>query len=385
MFRRLRPAAIGLIALLAATHCTASPGTAPTGPISTTSPATTAAPIDPAASSIPEASTTTAPPVQATTSNPDAVSSTTAGTPTQSPYCPNTSDARCETVSAAGASYLEARVIGGTYGFQVLRIGGGVVGSLNPDLAFYPASSLKVLQHLHAIRWVAAQPDPAAALTTPILIYEDACTGQGTSWTEPLAGVLEAMMVDSDNQRANAIQDYFGRAAINATAVDVVGTSGTVLAHRFGCGGPENDPANRSTARDLSRIYERVALGEVLDAEAGGVFAGLMLGPAWSSLESAVAAGGEVLGLEPATVEAFRAGIDLAYKAGWWGTNLSIGGLLRLPAAACEGNPSRAYAFAAFVDGADAVADGFDVKDLVTVVLREEIRAALLDFSSCPG
>ncbi|MFH1331187.1 MAG: serine hydrolase [Actinomycetota bacterium] len=385
MFRRLRPAAIGLIALVTATHCTASPGTAGTGPPGTSGPATTAAPIDPTAPSTTGASSTTATPIGTTTPNPDAVSSTTSHTPTEPAYCPNSSDIRCETVTAAGSSYLEAGVTGGTYGLRILHIGGDVVASLNPDHAFYPASSLKVLQHLHAIRWVAAQSDPAAALATPIPIYEDTCTGQGTSWTEPLAVVLEAMMVDSDNQRANAVQDHFGRAAINVTAVDVVGTSGTLLAHRFGCGGPQNDPANRSTARDLSRIYEQVALRETLDGEAVDMFTSLMLGPAWPSLESAVSAEGETLGLEPATVEAFRAGIELAYKAGWWGTDLSVGGLLRLPSAVCEGNPPRAYTFAAFVDGADAVADGFDLKDLVTVVLREEIRAALLDFSGCPG
>jgi len=379
MFRRFRPPAIWLIALLAATSCTAPTGTERIEPTGTSSPTTTAGEgqtTNPTASSTPTPLSATT-----TTSRPDLVSSTSADIPTEPAHCPNDSDVLCEGNSAAGSAYLQANVVGGTFGFRFVRIGGGVVASLNPEHSFYPASSIKVLAHLHAVRWAVAQPDPAEALTTPIPVYYDSCTGEGTFWTEPLAAVLAAMMIDSDNQRANAVLGYFGGAAINATATEVVGTSDTVLAHRFGCGGPANDPANQSTALDLSRIYERVARGDVLDAEATGIFTSLMLGPAWPSFESVVAAEGEALGLDWEAVEAFRAAIDLSYKAGWWGTNLSIGGLLRLPADPCEGDPPREYAFAVFVAGADTVAERFDVSDVVAVVLREEIGAALLELA----
>jgi hypothetical protein len=124
-----------------------------------------------------------------------------------------------------------------------------------------------------------------------------------------------------------------------------------------------------------------VAREDVLDAEAAGIFTSLMLGPAWPSFESVVTVQGEALGLDWEAVEAFRVAIDLFYKAGWWGTNLSIGGLLRLPGAPCEGDAPREYAFAVFVAGADTVADRFEVSDVVAVVLREEIRAALLELA----
>jgi hypothetical protein len=383
MLRRHRPAAIGLIALLAATGCTAPTATdwvEPTITSSPTTPAGSGLTTNPAPSSTPASLSSTT-----TTSLPDLVSSTAADIPAEPAYCPG-SDVLCEANSAAGSTYLQTNVVGGTFGFRFVRVGGRVVGSLHPEQVFYPASSIKVLAHLHAVRWAAAQPDPAEALTTPIPVYSDSCTGEGASWTEPLAAVLAAMMIDSDNQRANAVLDYFGMEAVNTTATEVVGTSDTVLAHRFGCGGPQNDPANQSTALDLSRIYERFALGDVLDAEAAGLFTSLMLGPVWPSFESAVIAEGEALGLESEMVEAFRAAIGLLYKAGWWGTNLSVGGLLRLPGAACEGDPPREYAFAVFVSGADTVADGFDVSDVVAVVLREEIRAALREVAdpACP-
>ena len=376
MHLRLRPAAIGLLALVAATGCAGSTG-GEWGSSSTTGSATAAA-AGPAEGSPALLSTTT-------TTTPDAISSTTADLPSGLVGCADGPDSRCAANSSAGSAFLEASVVGGTYGFRFVRVGGEVVASWNPEHPFYPASSIKVLQHLHAVRWAAAQPDPAQALHTPIPVYDDSCAGEGTFRREPLGAVLAAMMIESDNQRANAIQDYFGRVAINATAAEVVGTTDTLLAHRFGCGGPANDPANRSTAFDLSRIFERVAGEEVLDAEGTRIFDSLMLGGLWPSLEAAVAAEGAALGLDPETVEAFRAAIELHYKAGWWGTNLSIGGLLGLPSAPCEGDAPE-YAFAVFVDGADAVADGFDVSDVVAVVLREEIRTALLALvdSSCP-
>lgn len=376
---RLRLPAIGLAVLLMAAGCS---GPAQTGWIetaSTSGAAGTGETEAPAAATVPEpaGSGTTLP-------SPDPVPSGGPSMPAEPAYCPPGSDPGCEANTAAGAAYLAANAAGGPYGFRFVRIGGQVLGSLNPEHPFYPASSIKVLAHLHAVRWVADQPDPGAALATPVPVYDDSCAGQGTYQAEPLAAVLAAMMIDSDNRRANAVLDYFGREAINATAAGAAGLSDTVLAHRFGCGGPANDPANRSTAFDLSRVYQQLAEGEVLGAEALAVFTRLMPGPVWPSLAATVLAEGEALGLRREAIEAFQGAIDLSYKAGWWGTHVSIGGWLGLPAGACEEDPSRQYAFAVFVDGARSVAPGFDVSDLVAVVLQGEIRAALAEAAASP-
>ena len=300
--------------------------------------------------------------------------------------CPPDASGACATNSAVGAAYLQANVTGGGYGFRFVRLGGEVVASLNPEEPFYPASSLKVLLHLHAVRWVAAQPDRTAALATPIPVCDNSCTGGGNCWTEPLSAVLTAMMVESDNRRANAVLEFFGFTAIEETIAGVVGATGTRLVHRFGCGGPANDPANESTALDLSRVFEQVAREDVLDAGAFATFTGLMLGPVWPSLASMVAEEGAAVGLDLEDIEAFRSAVGLSFKAGWWETNLSLGGLLTLPAGPCEGDPLLQYAFAVFVSEAEAVADGFDVSDVVAVVLREELRAALQELAnpSCP-
>ena len=370
---------IGLVAVVVVAGCAGSggiDGVGPTGAGGSTSTPAGAATTAPAPSSTrPETITTSAPaPTSAVTTTPGTPSPT---LPAGTVPCPAGADPSCADNTAVGSSYLQANVSGGTYGFRFVRVGDGLLASLNPEHGFYPASSLKVIHLLHAIRWVGGRPDPEAALATPIPVLEDPCAATGISWAEPLSAVLEAMMIRSDNLRANAIQDYFGREALNATATDFAGTTATLLAHRFGCGGPANDPANRSTALDLSRIYERIALGEALDPKGARLLASFMLGPVWPSLDAAVRAAGAALGMDAAAVGAFRDGIELRYKAGWWGTDLSLGGYLVLPAPACDEDPPRMYAFAVFVDGAASVTASFEVSDLVAVVLRDEIRASL--------
>lgn len=364
MARPVRPVFVLLGVLLAASACSGGGVTA--WPASTTTSGAT--------STLPAPSTTV---TSTTTSSPGELAPSTLG-PAGSACC---LDLSCEANTAAGAAYLQANVVGGSFGFRFMRLGGEVVASLNSEQPFYPASSVKVFLHLHAIRWVATQPERAAALATPIPVYESSCTGEGAVWTEPLESVLSAMMIESDNKRANAVLEYFGREAIAATAAEVAGTTGTRLVHRFGCGGPANDPANRSTALDLSRVFERVAREDVLDAGAFAAFTGLMLGPPWPSLTSVVADDGVTAGLAPEQVEDFLSGVRLSYKAGWWETNLSVGGLLTLPGGSCGGEAPRRYAFAVFVSEAASVAPGFDVSDVVAVVLAEEIRSALEEWA----
>jgi len=362
--RPVRPVFVLLGVLLTASAC--SHGGVTAWPASTTTSGAT--------STLPAGSTT----VTSTTTSPPAESVPPTLGPAGSACC---LDASCEANTEAGVAYLQANVVGGSFGFRFVRLGGEVVASLNPEEGFYPASSLKVLLHLHAVRWVAAQPDRMAALATPIAVCDNSCAGGGTCWTEPLSAVLTAMMIESDNRRANAVLGHFGLAAVGETATGVVGTTGTRLVHRFGCGGPANDPANQSTALDLSRVFEQVAREDVLDADAFADFTGLMLGPVWPSLSSAVAAEGAAVGLDMEEIEAFRSAVGLSYKAGWWETNLSLGGLLTLPAGPCAEEAPRQYAFGVFVSAAEAVAPGFDVSDLVAVALREELRAALQEWA----
>ena len=273
---------------------------------------------------------------------------------------------------------MAAGVTGGSYGFHLTRVGGPVLASLHADHSFYPASSIKVLHHVHAVRWAYARPDPRAALATPVPVYRDSCSGSGASDLEPLGGVLAAMMRVSDNQRTNAVQDYFGAGEINLTASTVIGTGpGTLLAHRFGCGGPANDPANRATAADLALVYQRYGEGVLLDPAGSEALAGFMLGEETGILDGVIDGEAVALGLSGGEVARFEEGLEVIYKEGWWNTNLSIGAHVSLTTRVCSGERTTGYALAVFIDGARSVAPGFGPGLMVGELLRPEIRAAL--------
>jgi len=274
---------------------------------------------------------------------------------------------------------LNERVEGGSYGFVLLGTEGSVLASWRAGESFYPASSIKVLYLLEAVRWVGSQEDAAAALRSPLPVDGNGCGGGGTR-LEPLEEVLRAMMQQSDNLRANAVGDHFGLAAINRTAAALGGVSAeSAVAHRFGCGGPANDPPNRMTAADLAGVYQRYGAGTLLDPAAADRFASFFLDAGTGILDAVVAEESAAWGGADSAAW-FRSRVDLIYKAGWWGTSLSVGGYVGLPRRVGASVAERGLAFALFVSEAEAVAPGFDLAGMVGELLREEIRAALATF-----
>jgi hypothetical protein len=296
--------------------------------------------------------------------------------------CPADAWQACPERTGDGQAFLAARVTGGTHGFALRAVGGPVLASLRADEPFYPASSIKVLHHLHAVRWVAAQPDPDAALDTAVPVSGDPCRAGSAGSVRPLRDVLWATMQHSDNLTANALADFFGRDAINETAAVAAGTgSGTLLAHRFACGGPSNDPANRATAADLAGLYARYGAGDLLAPPFDETFASFMLGPSAGLLERAIAEQAAALGVSAESVSAFRAELSGVFKEGWWERTLSVGGYVALPTRSCSGTWVRGYAFAAFVEAADWVASDFWVVDVPGELLGPQIRAALASYA----
>jgi hypothetical protein len=293
--------------------------------------------------------------------------------------CPAAS-AACDARTARLLAFLDERVSGGSFGFVLAGVDGPVLASLRADEGFYPASSIKVLYLLEAVRWVGSRDDPVAALRTLLPVNTDGCGG-GMLSLEPLDTVLLAMMRQSDNLRANAVGDFFGLEAVNQTAHDLGGVgAGSSVAHRFACGGPANDPANRMTAADLAGVYERYGAGTLLDAPTADLFASYFLDAGTGVLDTVVAEEAAALG-RPDLAAWFGSRVELIYKAGWWETDLSVGGYAALPRRGCGAVDQRGLAFAAFVSEADAVASGFDITESVGEMLREEIRAALITLS----
>src|ERR1700754_3730122 len=165
----------------------------------------------------------------------------------------------------------------GKTGYYLKRVGGAELMANDKSFAFYPASTIKVIEHLHSMRRV----QNGLSLGTDINIWGDSCSDnhddESAETQEDLSESLQKMMKNSDNQRTNAIQDRFGRTAINNTAHNVVGmSSASQLNHKFGCQGPASNPANRLTLVDVGKLYEGVANGSLLSGNSRATFYDLM-------------------------------------------------------------------------------------------------------------
>ncbi len=172
----------------------------------------------------------------------------------------------------------------GTVGLYLKQVNGPVLANLNEFFPTYPSSTIKAVQHLHAIRAVEAGLDLDATLLTschdcgtcsncspgcsappPNCMAAVNCSdqpdaGSGCSTTTlSLRCALERMMIISSNQATNSVQELFGngtpsvgRAAMNQTSWNVVGMSmDTVLYHKFACGNVSNNPFNTMTLVDM--------------------------------------------------------------------------------------------------------------------------------------
>src|SRR5947207_2989704 len=77
----------------------------------------------------------------------------------------------------------------------------------------------------------------------------DVCSSDLTT----LKNAMTLMMQNSDNAMTKAVEDYFGRANVQAYA-NSIGLSATQINHDIGCG----TPANRTSVNDLTKIYEEI-------------------------------------------------------------------------------------------------------------------------------
>ncbi len=273
---------------------------------------------------------------------------------------------------------------GGAVGFRLEKVNGPTLASLMPDYEFYPASSVKIMHHAYAM-W-AVEVSPWITLGTNIPVYYGtSCNNSGSATWEPLEDVLELMMENSSNTHTNAIQDYFGQGNINSFAHETLGCSdGTQLNHKLGCGGPNNDPANAMTCRDLNLIYEAFRTDDLYsDANLATLYE-LMLDGNWFADLMADERPGF---MSDADYNAFLNGVEMARKAG----NISpdgagyeyrtVGGWIKLPTRYCD-NTNREYLFSVFFH--DTIIDGgVGLKPTCDELLRDEVREAMEAFALC--
>ena len=286
----------------------------------------------------------------------------------------------------------------GRVGYYLKQVNGPVIKAFNEDVSFYPASTIKVLQHVHAMRLVQAG---TANLNTSML---NVCPGtggntncsnnpnsfstcqNGNPLVETLSTALNRMMVNSDNEDTNAVQEFSGsgnpangRTAMNTTASSVLGlTSNTALRHKFNCGNVNNNPFNTASLEDLAEIYEEVGEdGNVLGGGFKASFYQLMLNRTndgfFNNITAIVDQENAEIGLSSLDVQAFKDAILTARKAGNVGCCFSNAGWVQLPLD--NGNSSVQYVMSVFFDS--FTTNGVNMNAEFGKMLRKPIRDAL--------
>ena len=182
---------------------------------------------------------------------------------------------------------MKTGLSGGSYGIYLKRVGGSTVVNLQGSTVFEPASTIKVLHHLHTMREVASGPD---TLSSTFYYYvkpgdttnKDVCPN--AAWESSLANRrtttiqdgLNKMMQVSDNRTTRGVVLKYGFPALNALA-DTIGMTATNLAQNVGCG-LNNGLRNDLTLVDAGKLYEGVSNGSLISGSDRDSFWSIMLG-----------------------------------------------------------------------------------------------------------
>lgn len=234
-----------------------------------------------------------------------------------------------------GADRMLASSNDGRWGYLLKVVDGAHRYRLNADEPFEPASTLKLLYHLHALREVQAgrahpeEPlpwyrasDGRDDVSTP---EEDEREFGCPVDREPAVGTLEeglrAMMERSDNRWTLAVRRRFGDAAVAGTA-RILGMDRTELRHRIGCAAATGqDPGqveapNVSTLAELAGLVEGVSNGSALAPGLAGTFFDLMANDRFLRLDTVLREENAAVGLPRTVLEALTGRLHLAWKSG---------------------------------------------------------------------
>lgn len=285
---------------------------------------------------------------------------------------------------------LEDGSTGGTVGFRLKEVGGPVHLSHNETFVFEPASTIKALIHVHAMRQVedgtviGGQPVTLSRqIPNPWATTElNSCPQPTAPVTASLATGLWQMMVPSSNTWTQALRDFFTDADIDVTrqALDM---DDTALNHVVGCGGP---PANELTLVDAGKLFEKVATGYLADPDAAYQ---LMLGgggPGTGGYDAMIDEEATGLGLSTSSLNLFKAQPGVAGKGGTYtgGPEYRANAgwtKLGFKDADCEIVPHE-YVYGGFIHAADE-APTVSLSDVRREMLRPQIASALKSWAAC--
>ena len=279
----------------------------------------------------------------------------------------------------------------GWTGAYLKEVEGPTLASLQPDFVFEPASTIKAIHHLHAMRSVMQGNSNLLQPVTYSVNFSGSCPIGGAPFTtQTLRETLRRMMVNSDNAATEGIRQLYGQNAIQFTAQQIAGMTSTELNHIIGCGADALANPNRLTLRDTGRLYERVQTLTILNEPNRDTYYELMQNqntpnPWWFTniLRNTIYDTASDLGLPTQVADDYWAATLTAWKPGGYTlsnlTYTSVGGVVSLPRCAF-GSPDdwHHYVFGLFVEGA-AGGDGLTrIQTACPILFRDLIADALL-------
>lgn len=269
----------------------------------------------------------------------------------------------------------------GHSGVFLKRANGADLAYINGDRPHEPASTLKTLHLVEALRQVAFGNTSLSTnyRTYTAGGYASCPSNSGAYVDESLDSVLGAMMQNSDNTRTRTVTDNFGGfAQLNARAA-ALGMTSTQVNHHIGCG----LPANATTLRDISRLHEQVINGYLGPQRATfySTMRGDGLGYAGGQFVAVINGEVQAAGLSVWEASDFRDRIRIAYKGGSYTVNgryhYSSGAYVAIPFVVNNALDLREYMVGAFVgDATDEAAAVAALNLAAGEVLRDEVRAA---------
>jgi hypothetical protein len=273
----------------------------------------------------------------------------------------------------------------GVNGFYVKEIDGPVHAASNQARTFEPASSIKVLAHLYAMRQVERG---RATLDDDVTVYRpEQCVSDRT---ENLREALRLMMQNSDNDRTRAVVDHFGRTKINNMVANF-GLGRLEWTRAMTCEVPEQDLSidNEMTLVQGGKLYRGVLDGTYLKSAAlRRTFWELMAGQPFNATID------EELGktmLSSTAKDAYKRRVSGASKGGWWpgkgrGSNL---GWIRIPHCVDGSVEMKTFTWGYFVDDGDpddiegTGAVGQACNRIRKELMRDQFRASMKGWAAC--
>jgi hypothetical protein len=307
--------------------------------------------------------------------------------------------ARYNVILADNSNDLEWRIgdmlrdgTDGTRGFILKQVNGPVLGELMPTFQTYPASTIKVLEHYFWSRRVGQGLNPQTLVPIYTNHQNDTHPQGDVAFNQSLQTTMQQMMRPSNNQSANALQEFAGngngatgRDNINAFKQNTLGIGDDLmLYHKFADGNVANDPYNVMTMRTIAGLYEDFANSVGLNPVGWNFFRNNMLNESGTGgnqfgagVLSVMQQEGGSLGMTNAQISAVFNQVRLCWKPGNVPGYNSTAGWIRVPFKTENGTVFREYVLAVFQDDFTNSTLGSLSGTVMPEILRAQLFQAL--------